>query len=243
MKVTLSTTSAVKQSGAEFKAFDVKASTTVEGFKITATAKPATPTLSFDPVKLNNKSPSVEVNAEVSKDGVTVFLDNLQRLSDKKFAPRVKAETHVTVSGDVYSVDAELAMKGNIKTSDVLTVSVKAPKVQGFVPKATYSTGPKGVSLSLTGDVGDANVDLKAEHFPQKSGDALEKTSFTGTVTYTLDAKQKMKAKLTVKDDLSGSVELHKGNAFLEAPLGKNGKPPKVSDVVFKFKKSFECDL
>ena len=241
MKVTVATTSAARRSGAELKAFDVKASTVVEGFTVTCTVKPATPSVSFEPkVRLNTKPISATAEATVAKDGVTLFLDNLQDLSKKKFAPRVKAERKVTVSGKAYAVDAELALKGNVKTSDVVTVSVKAPAVSGFVPKATYSTGPKGASLVVAGDVagGDTNVELKAEHFPKKAG---APTALTATVTQKLP--EKMKAKLTLKDDLSGSVELHKGAAFLEAPLGKGGKPPGVGDVVFKYKKSFEVDL
>ena len=146
VKVTLATTSAVKTANAEFKNFEVKAVTSVRGFKITAIAKPATPSLSLNPVKLNTKPSSVEVNAEVGKDRVTVFFDNLQKLaSDKKFAPRVKAEQKVVVAGETFVVDCELAMKGNVKPSDVITASVKGPKVGGkFTPKATYSNGPKG---------------------------------------------------------------------------------------------------
>ena len=241
MKVTVATTSAARRSGAELKAFDVKASTVVEGFTVTCTVKPATPSVSFDPAfRLNTKPPSATAEATVAKDGVTLFLDNLQDLSKKKFAPRVKAERKVTVSGKAYAVDAELALKGNVKTADVVTVSVKAPAVAGFVPKASYSTGPKGASVTMTGDVGggDTNVELKAEHFPKKAG---ANVALTATVTQKLP--EKMKAKLTLKDDLSGSVELHKGAAFLEAPLGKGGKPPGVGDVVFKYKKTFEYDL
>lgn len=241
MKVTVATTSAARRSGAELKAFDVKASTVVEGFTVTCTVKPATPSVSFEPkVRLNTKPISATAEATVAKDGVTLFLDNLQDLSKKKFAPRVKAERKVTVSGKAYAVDAELALKGNVKTADVVTVSVKAPAVAGFVPKASYSTGPKGASVTMTGDVGggDTNVELKAEHFPKKAG---APTALTATVTQKLP--EKMKAKLTLKDDLSGSVELHKGAAFLEAPLGKGGKPPGVGDVVFKYKKTFEYDL
>jgi hypothetical protein len=241
MKVTVATTSAARRSGAELKAFDVKASTVVEGFTVTCTVKPATPSVSFEPkVRLNTKPVSATAEATVAKDGVTLFLDNLQDLSKKKFAPRVKAERKVTVSGKAYAVDAELALKGNVKTADVVTVSVKAPAVAGFVPKASYSTGPKGASVTMTGDVGggDTNVELKAEHFPKKAG---ANVALTATVTQKLP--EKMKAKLTLKDDLSGSVELHKGAAFLEAPLGKGGKPPGVGDVVFKYKKTFEYDL
>jgi hypothetical protein len=241
MKVTVATTSAARRSGAELKAFDVKASTVVEGFTVTCTVKPATPSVSFEPnVRLNTKPISATAEATVAKDGVTLFLDNLQDLSKKKFAPRVKAERKVTVSGKAYAVDAELALKGNVKTADVVTVSVKAPAVAGFVPKASYSTGPKGASVTMTGDVGggDTNVELKAEHFPKKAG---ANVALTATVTQKLP--EKMKAKLTLKDDLSGSVELHKGAAFLEAPLGKGGKPPGVGDVVFKYKKTFEYDL
>jgi hypothetical protein len=241
MKVTVATTSAARRSGAELKAFDVKASTVVEGFTVTCTVKPATPSVSFEPkVRLNTKPISATAEATVAKDGVTLFLDTLQDLSKKKFAPRVKAERKVTVSGKAYAVDAELALKGNVKTADVVTVSVKAPAVAGFVPKASYSTGPKGASVTMTGDVGggDTNVELKAEHFPKKAG---ANVALTATVTQKLP--EKMKAKLTLKDDLSGSVELHKGAAFLEAPLGKGGKPPGVGDVVFKYKKTFEYDL
>jgi hypothetical protein len=241
MKVTVATTSAARRSGAKLKAFDVKASTVVEGFTVTCTVKPATPSVSFEPkVRLNTKPISATAEATVAKDGVTLFLDNLQDLSKKKFAPRVKAERKVTVSGKAYAVDAELALKGNVKTADVVTVSVKAPAVAGFVPKASYSTGPKGASVTMTGDVGggDTNVELKAEHFPKKAG---ANVALTATVTQKLP--EKMKAKLTLKDDLSGSVELHKGAAFLEAPLGKGGKPPGVGDVVFKYKKTFEYDL
>lgn len=241
MKVTVATTSAARRSGAELKAFDVKASTVVEGFTVTCTVKPATPSVSFEPkVRLNTKPISATAEATIAKDGVTLFLDNLQDLSKKKFAPRVKAERKVTVSGKAYAVDAELALKGNVKTADVVTVSVKAPAVAGFVPKASYSTGPKGASVTMTGDVGggDTNVELKAEHFPKKAG---ANVALTATVTQKLP--EKMKAKLTLKDDLSGSVELHKGAAFLEAPLGKGGKPPGVGDVVFKYKKTFEYDL
>ena len=241
MKVTVATTSAALRSGAELKAFDVKASTVVEGFTVTCTVKPATPSVSFEPkVRLNTKPISATAEATVAKDGVTLFLDNLQDLSKKKFAPRVKAERKVTVSGKAYAVDAELALKGNVKTADVVTVSVKAPAVAGFVPKASYSTGPKGASVTMTGDVGggDTNVELKAEHFPKKAG---ANVALTATVTQKLP--EKIKAKLTLKDDLSGSVELHKGAAFLEAPLGKGGKPPGVGDVVFKYKKTFEYDL
>ena len=242
MKVTVATTSAARRSGAELKAFDVKASTDIEGFKVTCVVKPATPSVSFDPkFRVNTKSPSATADATVAKDGVTLFLDNLQDAASKrKLAPRVKAERKVTVGGKAYAVDAEIALKGNVKTSDVVTVSVKAPAVSGFVPKATYSTGPKGASLVVAGDVagGDTNVELKAEHFPKKAG---APTALTATVTQKLP--EKMKAKLTLKDDLSGSVELHKGAAFLEAPLGKGGKPPGVGDVVFKYKKSFEVDL
>jgi hypothetical protein len=241
MKVTVATTSAARRSGAELKAFDVKASTVVEGFTVTCTVKPATPSVSFEPkVRLNTKPVSATAEATVAKDGVTLFLDNLQDLSKKKFAPRVKAERKVTVSGKAYAVDAELALKGNVKTADVVTVSVKAPAVAGFVPKASYSTGPKGASVTMTGDVGggDTNVELKAEHFPKKAG---ANVALTATVTQKLP--EKIKAKLTLKDDLSGSVELHKGAAFLEAPLGKGGKPPGVGDVVFKYKKTFEYDL
>lgn len=241
MKVTVATTSAARRSGAELKAFDVKASTVIEGFTVTCTVKPATPSVSFEPkVRLNTKPISATAEATVAKDGVTLFLDNLQDLSKKKFAPRVKAERKVTVSGKAYAVDAELALKGNVKTADVVTVSVKAPAVAGFVPKASYSTGPKGASVTMTGDVGggDTNVELKAEHFPKKAG---ANVALTATVTQKLP--EKMKAKLTLKDDLSGSVELHKGAAFLEAPLGKGGKPPGVGDVVFKYKKTFEYDL
>lgn len=241
MKVTVATTSAARRSGAELKAFDVKAATVVEGFKVTCVVKPATPSVSFEPkVRLNTKPISATAEATVAKDGVTLFLDNLQDLSKKKFAPRVKAERKVTVSGKAYAVDAELALKGNVKTADVVTVSVKAPAVAGFVPKASYSTGPKGASVTMTGDVGggDTNVELKAEHFPKKAG---ANVALTATVTQKLP--EKMKAKLTLKDDLSGSVELHKGAAFLEAPLGKGGKPPGVGDVVFKYKKTFEYDL
>lgn len=241
MKVTVATTSAARRSGAELKAFDVKASTVIEGFTVTCTVKPATPSVSFEPkVRLNTKPISATAEATIAKDGVTLFLDNLQDLSKKKFAPRVKAERKVTVSGKAYAVDAELALKGNVKTADVVTVSVKAPAVAGFVPKASYSTGPKGASVTMTGDVGggDTNVELKAEHFPKKAG---ANVALTATVTQKLP--EKMKAKLTLKDDLSGSVELHKGAAFLEAPLGKGGKPPGVGDVVFKYKKTFEYDL
>ena len=149
MKVTVATTSAARRSGAELKAFDVKASTVVEGFKITCVVKPATPSVSFDPkFRVNTKPPSATADATVAKDGVTLFVDNLQdAVSKKKLAPRVKAERKVTVAGKAYAVDAEIALKGNVKTSDVVTVSVKAPAVSGFVPKATYSTGPKGASL------------------------------------------------------------------------------------------------
>ena len=117
----------------------------------------------------------------------------------------------MTVGGEAYAIDAELAMKGNIKTADVVTVSVKAPALAGFAPKATYSTGPKGLSLVLAGDVagGDTNVELKAEHFPKKAG---APTALTAAVTQKLP--EKIKAKLTLKDDLSGSVELHKGAAI-----------------------------
>ena len=59
MKVTVATTSAARLSGAELKAFDVKASTVVEGFKVTCVVKPATPSVSFDPAfRLNTKPPS-----------------------------------------------------------------------------------------------------------------------------------------------------------------------------------------
>ena len=242
MKVTVATTSSARRSGAELKAFDVKASTDIEGFKVTCVVKPATPSVSFDPkFRVNTKSPSATADATVAKDGVTLFLDNLQDAASKrKLAPRVKAERKVTVGGKAYAVDAEIALKGNVKTSDVVTVSVKAPAVSGFAPKATYSTGPKGLSLVVAGDVagGDTNVELKAEHFPKKAG---APTALTATVTQKLP--EKMKAKLTLKDDLSGSVELHKGAAFLEAPLGKGGKPPGAGDIVFKYKKSFEYDL
>lgn len=239
MKVTLATTSAVTTKGAELKNFDLKASTTVEGFKVTCTAKPTTPSVSFDPVKLNTKPVSVDVNAEVSKNGVTVFFDNLQKLGDKKVAPRVKVEQKVTVSNKSYTIDAEVALKGNVKTSDVVTVTCKAPPVSGFTPKASYSTGPKGLSLTVSGDVNtDTNVVVKAEHFPAKS---CKPTNVTTTLTQKLP--EKMKVKLQLKQDLSGSVEVHKGNAFLEAPIGANGKPPGMRDVTFKFKKSFEYDL
>ena len=241
VKVTLATTSAVKTANAEFKNFEVKAVTSVRGFKITAIAKPATPSLSLNPVKLNTKPSSVEVNAEVGKDRVTVFFDNLQKLaSDKKFAPRVKAEQKVVVAGETFVVDCELAMKGNVKPSDVITASVKGPKVGGkFTPKATYSNGPKGLVLNVAGDVTtDTNVELKAEHFPSKPG---APTQFTGIVTQKMP--ENMKCKLTLKDDLSGSVELHKGNAWIEAPIGAKGGSPALGDVVFKFKKTFDLDL
>ena len=244
MKVTVATTSAARRSGAELKAFDVKASTVVEGFKVTCVVKPATPSVSFDPAfRLNTKPPSATADATVAKDGVTLFLDNLQDAVSKKKtgAARVKVERKVTVGGEAYAVDAELAMKGNIKTADVVTVSVKAPALAGFAPKATYSTGRKGLSLVLAGDVagGDTNVELKAEHFPKKAG---APTALTAAVTQKLP--EKIKAKLTLKDDLSGSVELHKGAASVEAPLGKGGKRPGVGGAhVFKYKKSFEYDL
>ena len=85
MKVTVATTSAARRSGAELKAFDVKASTVVEGFKVTCVVKPATPSVSFDPAfRLNTKPPSATADVTVAKDGVTLFLDNLQDAVSKK---------------------------------------------------------------------------------------------------------------------------------------------------------------
>ena len=86
MKVTVATTSAARRSGAELKAFDVKASTVFEGFKVTCVVKPATPSVSFDPAfRLNTKPPSATGGATVAKDGVTLFLDNLQDAVSKNW--------------------------------------------------------------------------------------------------------------------------------------------------------------
>ena len=160
MKVTLNTRTDLKTSSAELRVFDVKASTTLDGFKISAAAKPSVPKLQLDgaPKITHPRSyADVDFNAEIAKNDITVYFDNLQLVPDGTFAPRVKAARRVVVGDASFAADVEYAMKGNTangktpSAKDVVTINVKGPKVAGFTPKASYSNGSKGASVAAVG--------------------------------------------------------------------------------------------
>jgi hypothetical protein len=249
MKVTLNTRTDLKTSSAELRTFDVKATTTLDGFKITATAKPSVPKLQLDgtPKITHPRSYSdVDFNAEVSKNDITVYFDNLQLVPDGAFAPRVKLAQRVVVGDASFAVDVEAAMKGNTATGkrpsakDVITVNVKGPKVAGFTPKASYSNGSKGASVAAAGKIGSVDVEVKAER-AGKDGDAV---SVVGWVPLPEGARAKLRLKTSANaaNDASGELEIHKGDFSLEVPIGAGLKPPAVGDVSLKCKRTFEFD-
>ena len=250
MKVTVSARGDAKTSQLECKTFDVKCSTTTNGYKIAATAKlnkmMPTVDLSSGSRGISAKRADPEVSAEISKSDVTLYHDNLQLAKDGVFAPRFKMAQKVSD----YAVDAELAMKGNTaedrknkpSSKDVVTVNVKGPKIAGFTPKATYSNGSKGYVLDLAGKIGKVDASLKAEYLPGGAwNDKSDNVVITGTAWYPLP--EGARAKLKIKDDLSGEVELHKGGCWVEIPIKKGFKPPTSEDVSIKYKKAFDFDL
>ena len=171
-----------------------------------------------------------------------MFFDNLQLLPEKKFAPRFKIAKKVTVADNTFACDATWAMKGNTaekatpSSKDIIKLNVKAPAVSGFTPTIKYSTGNEVATLELAGAVQKANLTLKGDFdVPKKS-----KKSLSATVAYPLP--EGVKAKVEVKDDKSGKIELTKDKFVLEAPIGKDFKAPTAKDITLKvkFSKTFD---
>ena len=249
MKVTLNTRTDLKTSSAELRVFDVKASTTLDGFKISAAAKPSVPKLQLDgtPKITHPRSyADVDFNAEIAKNDITVYFDNLQLVPDGTFAPRVKVARRVVVGDASFAADVEYAMKGNTangktpSAKDVVTINVKGPKVAGFTPKASYSNGSKGASVAAVGKIGSADVEVKAER-AAKGGDAV---TVVGTVPLPegAEAKLRLKTFANAANDASGELEIRKGAFTLEMPIGAGLRLPAVGDVSLKCKRTFEFD-
>ena len=174
--------------------------------------------------------------------GLTVFFDNLQLLPEK-FAPRFKVAKKLTIAGDTYACDATYIMKGNTSdkctpsTKDVLKLNCKAPAVSGFTPTIKYSTGNEVATLEVAGAVDKATVTLKGDFdVPNRA-----KKSLSATVAYPLP--EGLKAKVEVKDDKSGKVELAKDKFTIEAPIKAGFKPPSANDVTLKIKFAKDFDL
>jgi len=226
----------------KFGTLEIKSSTTVQGWKISGTVLPATPVITKE--GLGKFTPGAEVNVEVAnKDGVTIFLDNLQLVPDKKFAPRFKIAKKIVVGDATFACDATFAMKGNTaekatpSTKQILKLTCKAPKVAGFSPTVKYDSGKDTATLEVAGAVDKATVTLKGDFdVPKKS-----KKSLSATIAYPLP--QGIKAKVEIKDDKSGKLELTKDRFTLEAPMGKGFKAPTPADMVLKIKftKNFDA--
>ena len=93
----------------------------------------------------------------------------------------------------------------------------KAPSMSGFTPTLKYSTGNSVATLEVAGAVSKASITLKGDF------DVATKVtkSLTGTVAYPLP--EGVKAKVEIKDDQTGKVELTKGQFILEAPIKVGG--------------------
>ena len=176
-------------------------------------------------------------------DGLTIFFDNLQLLPEKKFAPRFKIAKKVSIADATYACDATYIMKGNTSdkatpsTADVLKLNCKAPSVSGFIPTMKYSTGNDVATLEIAGPVDKATATLKGDFDVAKKS----KKSLSATVAYPLP--EGVKAKVEIKDDKSGKIELTKDKFILEAPINKGFKPPSANDVTLKIKFSKDFDM
>lgn len=181
--------------------------------------------------------------APVALAGLTVFFDNLQLLPEKKFAPRFKVAKKVSIADSTFACDATYIMKGNTSdkatpsTKDVLKLNCKAPAVSGFTPTMKYSTGNEVATLEVAGSVDKASITLKGDF------DVATKTkkSLSATVAYPLP--EGVKAKVEVKDDKSGKIELTKDKFTLEAPIKAGFKAPSVNDLTLKVKFSKDFDM
>ena len=168
--VTLNTRTDLNTSKAKLGTFELTTTTTVEGWSIKATAEPVMPELSKSGLSdISAEIPAM--NAEASKDGITVFFDNLQLIPKKQFVPRVKIAKSVDVADQTYDVKAELIPKGNTSAAKdnspsdahIVKLGVTAPAISGFTPKIDFSTANNTATVEVSGKVDKATVTLKAD--------------------------------------------------------------------------------
>ena len=149
MKVTLNTRTDLKTSSAELRVFDVKASTTLDGFKILTAAKPSVLKLQLDGE--DHPPPLVRRRRLQRRDRQERhhrLLDNLQLVPDG--SPSASRSLLPSSSGDVSpSPIAEYAKEGNTangaipSAKDVVTINVKGPKVAVGPCEGVHRTDPR----------------------------------------------------------------------------------------------------
>ena len=243
--VTLNTRTDLTTSKAKLGTFELTTTTTVEGWKIKATAEPAVPELTKS--GLSDFSAEIPaMNAEASKDGITVFLDNLQLIPKKQFVPRLKIAKSVDVADQSYDVKAELIPKGNTSAakdnspsnSHVVKLGVTAPAISGFTPKLDYSTGNNTATVEVSGKVDKATVTLKADI------DVEGKKSKGASAKVAYPLPKGVKATVEVKDNKSAKVELAKDQFTLEVPVADLTAPSLSADnLTLKVKYSMDFDM
>jgi hypothetical protein len=249
VSATLSTKTEIKgfkSPTAKLATFEIESSATVAGWKLVAVAAPSTPALSKSGIAKPSSS-EVELNAEASKDGLTIFFDNLQLLPKRQFGPRVKSSTKHALGSGGYKVgvDATFIARGNTsegkaKTpapTEVLKLTLKPDSIRGFTPKMDYSTAKNVAALEVKTNVDRFLVTMKGEY--DLKSKALGNASASASTTVKLP--EDVKARIEVKSDASGKVELMKGRLTVDVPIKKGFKPPSVDDIALKIK--FEQSL
>ena len=167
--VTLNTRTDLSTSKAKLGTFELTTTTTVEGWKIKATAEPAVPELTKS--GLSDFSAEIPaMNAEASKDGITVFLDNLQLIPRSSSFPASRSPnpwtspTSPTTSRRSSSPRATPPPRRTTPVQlYVVKLGVTAPAISGFTPKLDYSTGNNTATVEVSGKVDKATVTLKAD--------------------------------------------------------------------------------
>jgi hypothetical protein len=247
--VTLNTRTDLNTSKAKLGTFELTTTTTVEGWSIKATAEPVMPELSKSGLSdISAEIPAM--NAEASKDGITVFFDNLQLIPKKQFVPRVKIAKSVDVADQTYDVKAELIPKGNTSAAKdnspsdahVVKLGVTAPAISGFTPKLDFSTANNTATVEVSGKVDKATVTLKADI------DVEGKKSKGASAKVAYPLPEGVKATVEVKDNKSAKIELAKdqsGATFtLEVPVADVTAPSlSADDLTLKVKYSMDFDM
>ena len=242
--VTLNTRTDLNTSKAKLGTFELTTTTTVEGWSIKATAEPVMPELSKSGLSdISAEIPAM--NAEASKDGITVFFDNLQLIPKKQFVPRVKIAKSVDVADQTYDVKAELIPKGNTSAAKdnspsdahVVKLGVTAPAISGFTPKLDFSAD-NTATVEVSGKVDKATVTLKADI------DVEGKKSKGASAKVAYPLPEGVKATVEVKDNKSAKIELAKDQFTLEVPVADVTAPSlSADDLTLKVKYSMDFDM
>ena len=236
--VTLNTRTDLNTSKAKLGTFELTTTTTVEGWSIKATAEPVMPELSKSGLSdISAEIPAM--NAEASKDGITVFFDNLQLIPKKQFVPRVKIAKSVDVADQTYDVKAELIPKGNTSAAkDNSPSDAHVVKLGVTAPAISDNTA----TVEVSGKVDKATVTLKADI------DVEGKKSKGASAKVAYPLPEGVKATVEVKDNKSAKIELAKdqsGATFtLEVPVADVTAPSlSADDLTLKVKYSMDFDM